>query len=251
VKIDVFTLAYNEEVLLPYFLRHYGEFADRIVLYNNCSTDGTVAIALNHPKVEIRSFDTDNEIRDDKMQWLKNNCWKGSKADWVMIVDVDEIFWHPDIVGYLEMCLTGGVTIIKPHGFDMVSGGVPRDPVQIYDQIRWGVRNPKFDKCCVFRPDKLLGICYEPGAHTARPKGTVVYPKPNGTKLLHYRWLGLNWVLGRWYARSKRLSEINLKHRWGHEYLLTTSEITQKWHELQSQLVEVVPSVSITPGADH
>jgi glycosyltransferase involved in cell wall biosynthesis len=43
---------YNEEALLPHFLAHYAPIADRIVVWDNGSTDATPQIAQAHSKVE-------------------------------------------------------------------------------------------------------------------------------------------------------------------------------------------------------
>ncbi len=42
MKIDVFTTCYNEQIILPYFLKHYKKFANNITVYDNMSTDNSV-----------------------------------------------------------------------------------------------------------------------------------------------------------------------------------------------------------------
>ena len=74
--------------MLPYFFRHYDEFVDRYVFYDDNSTDGSLAILAGHPKVEVRPL-----ARSDKDSFvllsrdIHNECWKESRgmADWVLL----------------------------------------------------------------------------------------------------------------------------------------------------------------------
>src|SRR4030066_1175068 len=98
--IIAYILCNNEERLMPYVMRHYSQFAKVIILESN-STDQTVEIA-HSMGAEIWSYDVPDEIDDRWFTELKNNCWKESKADWVMIVDADEFIYHPEIVKILQ-----------------------------------------------------------------------------------------------------------------------------------------------------
>ena len=64
MKIRVYTVAWNEEKILPHFLRHYARFADRIVVYDNGSNDRTRDIIFAHPQAEFRTYDTDGVLHD-------------------------------------------------------------------------------------------------------------------------------------------------------------------------------------------
>src|SRR5262245_42339747 len=104
MKIAVYTLCFNEEFFLPYFLRHYHQYTERIVLFDNCSTDHTAEIA-RQAGVDVRPYESGDEIRDDLLLQIKNNCWKecrGQGVDWVLVVDVDEILYHSDLTGFLQ-----------------------------------------------------------------------------------------------------------------------------------------------------
>ena len=91
--ITIYSIAYNEEILLPYFIRFYRtRFPDcNIVIYDNCSTDSTKKIALSE-SCSVINFDTNNEINEYKYLEVKNHCWKQSLTDWVLVCDIDEWF---------------------------------------------------------------------------------------------------------------------------------------------------------------
>ena len=48
MKIACYTITYNEELMLPHFIKHYKQFCDKIVVYDNMSTDRTKEIALDN-----------------------------------------------------------------------------------------------------------------------------------------------------------------------------------------------------------
>lgn len=80
--ITVYTIAYNEERMLPFFIKWYRDrFPDcRIVLYDNQSTDNTVKICEDN-NIEVITYFTNGEMRDSALRDIKNNCWKESLTD--------------------------------------------------------------------------------------------------------------------------------------------------------------------------
>lgn len=44
MKIWLYMIAWNEEMIIHYTTKHYREFCDRLVLYDNCSSDRTVDV---------------------------------------------------------------------------------------------------------------------------------------------------------------------------------------------------------------
>ena len=72
--ITIYSLAYNEELLLQFMIDHYKERfpSCKIIIYDHMSTDKTVEIAkLNN--CEVRTFDTGGKIDDNKYLEIKKN----------------------------------------------------------------------------------------------------------------------------------------------------------------------------------
>jgi len=67
MKICVITLCYNEEVILPFFIRHYEQVADRIICYDGGSTDRTREIIAACPIAELRELNTGGQVDDGRM----------------------------------------------------------------------------------------------------------------------------------------------------------------------------------------
>jgi hypothetical protein len=178
--------------------------------------------------VEIRVNDSGDQIRDDIYLQIKNNCWKEARglADWVIIVDFDEIFCRALIVNgaaQFDLDLTepynGGYTIVKPYGYNMISLGAPLGADgHPFTYCQNGVYHWPMEKPCCFRPDKIKEINYHPGCHGIEPLGEVnVYNRPE-YKLLHFKMWNIDFYMQRLQVLASRLSAVNRSQGWGEHY---------------------------------
>jgi glycosyltransferase involved in cell wall biosynthesis len=188
--IHVLCVMHNEERLLPYFLRHYETFADRIVIIDDHSTDRTVELARAHPKVEIQYLVHDRGALNDEAtnvfyQHYARTISRGV-ADWVINIDADEFVYHPAMVEYLQLERERGKRLLCPEGYDMIAETFPTTTGQIYDEVRDGYRRGLYDKPVVFDP--TANIVFDRGRHFV--KETDVPVRRSQLKLLHFRYLG-------------------------------------------------------------
>jgi hypothetical protein len=213
MSIDVFAICYNEEVLLPYFIKHYQSMGANITIYDNYSTDNSVAI-IKQAGCTYIPYDSNNQIRDDLYLSIKNECWKKSKADFVIVCDIDE---------FLEVDFdTSKYTIINTQGYDML--GIPPS--------RFGVKNDMYSKHIMFRPSEFKQIGYSFGCHKCAPEGNISGSKETAN-LLHYKYISEEHVYSRHLLYQSRLSDINKKYGWGIEYQTPEEEkIQTKFSEL-------------------
>jgi len=230
MKIEVFAICYNEEVRLPYFIRHYSKFAD-IHIIDNYSTDKSMDICKG--KTELTKFNTKGKLRDDVFIAIKNNCWKDSKADWVIVCDIDEFVYHTNIVDVLKNTKS---TIFQPKLFNMFSEQLPTGDGQIYDEIKYGTEDPR-RKMLVFRPDQIKEINYSPGCHIARPTGNVVINKQD-LITLHFQFLSREFTIQRYAEFASRLSDINKKNNWSFHYKFNEKKINELYDK--QKLIKVI-----------
>lgn len=241
--VHVYALCWNEEKILPYFLRHYGSIAKKIVIYDNESTDRSVEIIRTYPNTEVIPYSTGGKIDDFKYLWIKNTAWKKSRgaADWVIVVDMDELLFHPDLAGCLKRYRQKGITISTPVGYEMISDTFPKSEGMIYDEVKIGVKNKVFDKTCIFDPNAIFEINYKQGAHDAAPKGIVNFDLSRELKLLHFKFLGLDYLLARFKILGTRLSGHQMKHGFGFHYMLPKEEIINYFNETRKSAKCVLP----------
>ena len=235
MKIESYAICYNEEALLPYYLRHYSQFCDQITIFDNYSTDRSEEICRSNRKVKLIKYDTGNQIRDDIYLQIKNNCWKQSDASWVIVGDIDELVYHPNIRNVL---FNTWATIITPKMFNMYSEVFPTTTGQIYEEVRTGI--PCGSKTNLFKPKAVSNINYDPGCHVAHPEGTIIYDEDLGIKTFHMRYLSKEWVLERTAQSRARLSDLNKKLGWGVHYQATPDEISEQFDNEFKQAKRVI-----------
>ncbi len=223
-SIEVFAICYNEELLLPYFINHYKKMGAKITIYDNQSTDRSKSI-IKLSGCNYISYDSNNQIRDDLYLKIKNNCWKESKADWVIVCDIDELIEiNFDISRY---------NIINTKGFDMI--GLPPS--------RTGVHNRMYSKHIMFRPDCFAEINYKPGCHSCAPimsmRGSIksnISGSIEIANLMHHKYISEDYVYKRHLMYQERLSDVNKQYGWGIEYQnVERKKIDDKFNELRSK----------------
>jgi glycosyltransferase involved in cell wall biosynthesis len=226
LKFELFTQAYNEEYLLPYMVDFYKSKVGNNITFNlfdNGSTDKTVEVAKNLG-FKIHKVITNGELRDDLLLSFKNNCWKQSDADYVIVCDVDE--WI-DIPSDLS-----NITIIKAEGWNMVGDGS-----QTPDLITNGVKSFYYDKTCVFSPKDIQEINYTIGGHTCHPIGNLKYSKI--VKLYHMKFLSEDFLIKKYRLIKASLSQINLMNGWSRHYLVSDNEVSKEYYELLNTSIKI------------
>lgn len=208
MNIETFILAHQEGRIIEYTMKHYTQFSD-VVLLEGHSTDKTVEIAEAYG-AKIVKVDTGDKVDDTVFTNLKNNCWKDSRADWVIICDADEFVYRPNIVDYLEKT---DATIFMPRLFNMFSEVFPTTKGQIYDEVKLGKEGGS--KMNLFKPSEIKEIGYGFGCHEAYPSGNVKLNISSDILTLHMRHLSVDYVVKRNAYLNSRRSEENKKHGWG------------------------------------
>ena len=209
MRIVAYTICWNEERMLPFYLRHYGKFCDKMVVYDNQSTDSSRDVVRAFPNTELREFDSGGVIDERLYLGIKNEAYKEErgKADFVIVGDVDEFLYSVDILLILHKMKRKKETVLTTQGVEMVADVFPVDDGrQIWQIVIQGVQDNNFSKRICFSPD--VDINYYFGAHRCYPAGKVrmsnvcVY-------VLHYKWMGQKYVQERYVAYRSRASEWN------------------------------------------
>lgn len=196
-RVHVHATCWNEERMLPFFLRHYEPIAERIFIYDDGSTDRSREILERCPRVTIEPIHCAGASYVEALQDLYNNCWKRSRghADWVIVCNVDEHFHHPSgLAAYLSGCQTAGVTLIPSRGYEMVATRFPPSDVQLSSAIRRGMSSWAHRKTTIFAPDAIDETHFGVGRHTIQPVGRVTLPEACELRMLHYKYLGFPYL---------------------------------------------------------
>lgn len=221
--VHVFTIAYNEEKMIQFFIDHYRtRFPNCLItVYDNQSTDSTVQICEAN-NCKVISYDTNNKLSDSTYLQIKNNCWKTNyDFKWALICDVDELLdiTQQDLIELDDR----GVTLVKGYGYNMVN--IHDHEVEL-EQIDHGFRAEAYDKIYLINTEQIDEINYYAGCHNSNPAGKIMY-NLNDKKfnLYHYKFLSEDYMVERYKLFESRISDENKLYGWGVHYQTPEEQI--------------------------
>ena len=275
VKLEIHVLSHDSERMLGWTLAHYRGMGlggpmegclEALIIVHDGGPKFTQKPICDFYDAEHQVWDTAGELNDELAMKLKNECWKNSNADWVIVVDADELIYFPKgAKATLEAYEKMRAAVIKPHGFEMFSEewrdhGIPWDTVSgidwrvsryLTDWVKMGAPEDQwYSKPVLFSPKRIAESGLGIGAHESRPvlkDGRAVYvsrkwPKANPpTYLLHCHQLGpIEMVAERYDATRARLAQINEQRGWGN-FKPGIVHAQEKRDLICPNLVQVIP----------
>lgn len=239
MKIDAHIIAWNEKDLITLTVKYYKSFCRNVFVYDNHSTDNTRELA-EEAGAHVQLFGIPGVLDDKEYLKIKNHCWKGSDADYIIACDTDEILWHPN--GILnELLIYKGRRLLQPtlfptQGFDIWDNGLPKES---YLELTKGLVSNSYSKKLIFSPS-LAEIGYIYGCHEATPKGVQIF---GGSlfAVLHYHNIGgVERVIARHAEYEARRSENNRRWGMGRQYAETPEFKRKEWKEYYAKRVELL-----------
>jgi len=259
MNIEAYIVCWNEEEILPFTLDHYSQFCDRIVLLDNASDDKSLEIASQYNKVQVEQWCVDPSllseeeksvsgiapVYDERMlNFVKENCFKkyGKGADWVIIADCDEFYYHPNMRGLLEGYMLSGINYPTVMGFEMISEDFPEhDGELLVDKVRTGMRCEGMDKRLIFDPRVGYGskLCY--GAHGLYAREDLMKEsEKDDIKLLHYKDLSVDYKVRRRKQLLSRRSEWTAEQGLCDHWTQSEEDITSSFEKDLTEAKEVI-----------
>ncbi|WP_018153019.1 glycosyltransferase family 2 protein [Leeia oryzae] len=230
--------------MLPWFFRHYDPLVDQYFIYDDGSTDQSLALLHAHPKVTLLPMPSYAcpESRIESGRILQDSCWHASrgKADWVIVTDIDEHLYHPDIHNYLRRMVKAGVSMIPALGYEMIADAFPDTDGRLCDLLVRGVPSPFYSKLNIFSPNLIETTGYEPGRHTAAPTGHVLLPAKDELKLLHFKHIDFDRLCERHKQYLTRQRPQDLAMGWGGQYSWSDAKLKATWDLLHRKATNVL-----------
>lgn len=97
MKLAGVILCHNESKMIKYVMPYWERIKiDKLIVYDNMSTDDSVEQLKKYPFVEIRQFDTNGKFCDTTNARLKSDTsleLKNTGYDWVFVGDFDEVVY--------------------------------------------------------------------------------------------------------------------------------------------------------------
>lgn len=240
MKIACYAIAFNEEVMLPHFINHYKPLCDKIVIYDNMSTDSTKEMALDHGCEVIQWEAPGGGLNDQNYLDIKSSCYKKDRSDydWVMVVDIDEHFTHLEgtdkFLSTLEEYTKLGINLPSVQGYNMFSWD--HDLTKPLTDIVHAAPSESYSKNTIFNPS--LDLEWNAGCHGV----SKVYPEPKASDskeivLKHYKFINYEWVVDRHEFFGKRLSNYNKTSGLGIQYTWSKEKYLDYFKSLEKEIV--------------
>jgi hypothetical protein len=219
--IYLFACCYNEIEVLPFFLDYYKNFVgvEKFFVFDGGSTDGSLEVLASYNAVVIQeNHDTLNDL---VLMNFRNNFYKSyrDQCDWVVVCDMDEFLYHPNLKVRLREMSREGVTIPKVAGYSMISLDTPEFENGVYlpNLRKKGRPDPhSANKNLIFNPN--IDINYSIGCHHCSPSGNVIFSAEYELKNLHYMSLSFSQLILKSERQRNRLSEWNRVAKAGIHY---------------------------------
>ena len=237
--VHSYALTWNEEYLVKYYLRYYSEFCDKIVIYDNESTDRTPEIVRSCPKAELRTWSSNNQINENFYLDIKESCYKESRgiADWVIVGDCDEFVFHPNLSEKLEFYKQTGVTIPKVQGYEMTPNCKIDPDANLPFVYQRGMPYPALCKRMIFNPN--LDITYSAGCHDILNITKGAIDSEDSLYMLHYKKLNLQYYIERNRLLRTRLSSFNINHNYGIHYNWTPAQMESEYNQVLADSIQI------------
>lgn len=234
--VYVVAVCFNEATILPFFLDHYINFvgASKVILHDGGSTDATAEIVARFPQAEL-VIRRSEKLDDRDLMNIRNEEWKKyrEQCDWMVVCDVDEFLYHPQIREKLIELKQQDITLPMVEGFEMLSKTIPdfKPGEYIWSQIQTGTPNPQYyNKNLIFQPS--IDINYTLGCHHCLPTGPVKRSEAFVFKNLHYRMLSHQHIVNKSRRAAARLSDWNKQTNAGFHYRLNAEMTRSDYNNL-------------------
>lgn len=242
--LHAYTSTWNDLYMVKQYVHHWSQYAAKIFVYDDDSTDGTREFCKSMaPVVELKSpgFHGIDELLLQDMRRREYKLHSRGVADWVAIGDSDEFHHHPNFLEALAEKKRQGFCAVVSHGYQMFSESVPEGDLPLMETIKEGLYDMRYSRV-IFSPeidlrigvgqhsfrifdengDPARAVSFSPTGRLRREVETAEnitkYPICNDDqnfKMLHYKYLGEDYIRER-HARSySRLSARNLENGWG------------------------------------
>jgi hypothetical protein len=244
MKVHLYTIVWNEEDMLGFFFRHYDRVVDHYIVYDNGSTDRTRDMLAKRANVTVRPFNfsyPDSYVFS--AQALHDSMWKESRgrADWVIMTAVDELLYHSfGLRRYLRWAAWLNITAVPALAFEIVTDRFPDGHANLVREHHFGAPLDHYNKLSVFNPNAIEETHYAVGRHTAAPTGRLRYPKADRLLMLHYKFLGMDYVARRYSLLGSQLGSVDRQNKHGYQYDFDRAKLQAEFDRLTREGVDAL-----------
>ena len=256
MKIDWYTLCYNEEFIIPWIVQYWEKIIHdgvdlHVYVYDNYSTDKSVEMLSKYPWITIAYFKTEGQ-NDLVQREIKSAAWKQSKgrADFVVVADFDEIIWGDSLVSELQYMKDNGYNVMGMKWYAFCGDEVPTyDSNKYLHQLvkkgykqyinhtsRWG----HLGKFMLFDPNKVDDMGYSVGCHISNPTPRLdLYESDKVVQFHINKGFSEDYFVNRRKIMADNLSEVNRRSGMCFEYWKEEQASRDEYRKYQEESIDI------------
>lgn len=253
IRIGWITLVYNEMEILPYCVRYWQRMADRVIVFDNHSTDGSREYLSQFDWITIETFDSDGH-NDIIQKQVKEQAYQKYKDEFeiIIITDADEIFYFSDFRASVALFLSQGCNCMSTELYALCEDAKPLydDVLYLHQQchkFHYQKMNhtPGFEresKFSIFNTKLVDKINMSVGQHyvVTEPQMKLMRVTPDVGFCLHIdKGFGHLYKFAIRQKMKDRLSPVNIKYKMGIEYFNDYETLRKEYEDAQKKSFDI------------
>lgn len=242
-------MMYNEELMAPFFCKHYKNVDEIRVLLETDTDDKTENILLSYNNVKIIPCHIKEGLDDTQKVQMINEQLNLIKCDWVYVVDTDEFIFPASWEDPKEFLKRQEGDVIYAWLYQVYRHKDDKDldydkspiPQRLYGdpdrlstlEAEHTASNNHYVKPIIVRPN--LGIQFKPGNHKIENEFKICVERYHG---VHWQMADPSLAIPRRLLRKKRFSEENKKNEQGFQHFtVTKNDIVKLCHSHKNDIL--------------
>lgn len=246
-KIYWITLCKNEEDIIPFCIQYWKRIADKVIVFDNHSTDSSVELLSKHDWIEVRTFDSDGQndviqktIKEQSYLEFKDEC------DAIIISDMDETFYFDNFSGEVAKMIDGGYScLITPiHSLCEEFKPTPHEKHYLHQLCHMFYKQrmnhmsgfDDFSKISIFNCKVVDRVAMSVGQHYVQTLPNMQIMLSIDGFCLHVdKGFGESYFIKKRQKMGANLSETNKRGGMCTEYLKSVEELKQEYADKQKK----------------
>lgn len=252
MKICWIVLCYNEIDILPFVSQYWERLCvDKVVVFDNCSTDGSLEYLSKLKYVEIRNFETSGQ-NDIIQKTIKEDAYLEYRKyyDIVIISDMDEVFYFNDFKALGRQMIDEGYSCMVTPIFSLCEDFKPQPEEgkllhqqchKFYKQRMNHMTNfDEFSKISIFNTAVTEKVSMSVGQHYVNTYPTMKVMLGDGFCLHIDKGFGIDYKFNIRQKMNKNLSDENRKYGMCIEYSDSYEKLKKEYEENQKKSFDLI-----------
>lgn len=241
------TLCKNEEDIIPFCIQYWSRIADKVIVYDNHSTDSSVELLSKHDWIEVRTFDSEGQ-NDVIQKQVKEKAYLEfkDKYDIIIISDMDEVFYFNDFKAISEAFVNGGYNVLMTPIYSLCEDSKPpySEDKLLHQQCHKFYKQKMnhmtgfsdYSKLSIFNTKTTDKVIMSVGQHYVQTLPDMRIMLANDAFCLHVdKGFGLDYKYKIRQRMNDNLSETNKRANMCIEYADTYDKLKKQYEDNQSK----------------